>query len=220
MKYNPKIAEAIASWPEFFNAHPNNDKSPALAVLGELQDFLGELTGLRAVSLQPAAGAQGELAGVLIIRAALANRGELETRTEILIPDSAHGTNPASTTMAGFTPITIKSGAGGKITPDLVRPFIGPKTAGIMITNPSTLGIFEDSIQEVARMVHEAGGYVYGDGANFNAIAGIIKPTDYGIDIMHINVHKTFGTPHGGGGPGAGPIGVTPELAQLLPGPI
>lgn len=220
MKYNPKPAEEIAAKPEFSQTHPYTPYAPGLKVLGELQYYLGELTGLPGVSLQPAAGAQGELAGVLIIRKALELAGLLDIKTEIIIPDSAHGTNPATTAMAGFTPRTVKTSPQGTISLESIQQVVSDKTAGIMITNPNTLGLFEKDIQAIAKLIHSVGGYVYGDGANFNALAGVIKPGDYGIDIMHINVHKTFGTPHGGGGPGAGPVCVTQALADYLPGPV
>ena len=220
MKYNPKPAEEVAAKPEFSLTHPYAPLAPGLRVLGELQDYLGELTGLPGVSLQPAAGAQGELAGVLIIRKAIELAGLEKVKTEIIIPDSAHGTNPATTAMAGFTPVTVKTSPQGTISLESIQQVVSEKTAGIMITNPNTLGLFEKDIRAIAKVIHDVGGYVYGDGANFNALAGVIKPGDYGIDIMHINVHKTFGTPHGGGGPGAGPVCVNQALADYLPGPI
>ncbi|WP_052078661.1 aminomethyl-transferring glycine dehydrogenase subunit GcvPB [Spirochaeta lutea] len=220
MKYNPKISEEVAGNSVFKNTHPYSEAGEELhaRIVHGLQDFLVSLTGLPGVSLTPAAGAQGELSGVLIIREYQRQRGS--SRQVMLIPDSAHGTNPASVAMAGLVPKTIKTGPEGRLRLADVLEVLDESVAGIMVTNPNTLGIFEHELPAIAEAVHEIGGLVYGDGANFNAIAGIIRPGDLGVDIMHINLHKTFGTPHGGGGPGAGPLCVTRELAPFLPGPV
>jgi glycine dehydrogenase subunit 2 len=190
-----------------------------LAVIFELQRWLAEIGGFAAVSLQPNAGAQSEFTGLLMIRAYHRERGDAG-RTRILIPDSAHGTNPASTTMAGYTAVELPSDRRGNIDLDAVRAACDERLAGIMMTNPNTLGLFEEHIETVVKLVHDAGGLVYGDGANLNAIAGIVRPGDLGFDVMHFNLHKTFATPHGGGGPGAGPVGVSAKLADFLPGPV
>ncbi len=221
MKYNPKINEAVARYAGFAQLHPYQDEATsqgALELMCELQDMLGEISGFAAVALQPAAGAHGELAGVLIARAYHRSRGDT-ARTKVLVPDSAHGTNPATAAMVGFDVVTIPSDARGNVDVELLRRAAGPDTAALMITNPNTLGLWDEHIQEVVDIVHEAGGLVYNDGANFNAILGIARPGDLGIDIMHYNLHKTFSTPHGGGGPGSGPVGVRAELADFLPGP-
>ncbi|HEY7297925.1 MAG TPA: aminomethyl-transferring glycine dehydrogenase subunit GcvPB [Xanthobacteraceae bacterium] len=222
MKYNPKINEEIAGIAGFGDSHPLAEPEVVqgnLALIFELQQWLTEIGGFAAVSLQPAAGAHGELTGLLMIRAYHHARGEL-ARRRILIPDSAHGTNPASTTMAGFSAIELASDARGNIDVEAVRAACDDTIAGIMITNPNTLGLFEEHIEEVVRLVHDCGGLVYGDGANMNALAGIARPGDLGFDLMHFNLHKTFSTPHGGGGPGAGPVGVSERLADFLPGPL
>lgn len=222
MKYNPKANEAAASHPGWRNLHPligDEYAQGAIELMYRLQEGLCEVGGFKACSLQPAAGAHGELAGVLMIRAALKDRGELH-RTKMLIPDSAHGTNPASCTMAGFTTQSIPSGKDGLIDMDALRAALDEHVAGIMMTNPNTLGLFERNIEEICRLVHEAGGYVYGDGANMNALTGVFKPGASGIDVMHFNLHKTFSTPHGGGGPGAGMVAAGEALAAYLPGPI
>ncbi len=222
MKYNPKIDERMARLPGFAQIHPLQDPTTvqgAMQLMYELQQMLAEIAGLAAVSLQPAAGAHGELSGVLIMRAAQVARGQGH-RHKILVPDSAHGTNPASTTMSGLTVVEIPSGADGNVDIDALKAQLDDRVVGLMITNPSTLGLFEQHIVEVCRLVHEAGGFVYGDGANLNAIMGIARPGELGIDVLHFNLHKTFSTPHGGGGPGSGPVGVTAELADFLPGPI
>ena len=222
MKYNPKVNDAVSSLPGFSEAHPLLSEElcqGSLELLYRLQTALAELSGFQAVSLQPAAGAQGELAGVLMIRAYHLDRGDRK-RTRILIPDSAHGTNPASVSMAGFTAEQIPSDKRGNVDLAVLRERCDDTVAGLMITNPNTLGLFEEQIEEVTAIVHQAGGLVYGDGANFNALLGYLKPAHVGIDVMHFNLHKTFSTPHGGGGPGAGPVGAGPALAPYLPGPI
>ncbi len=222
MKYNPKANEAAASNPGWKYLHPLADEDQAqgaLELMWHLQEGLKEIGGFSAVSLQPAAGAHAELSGVLMIRAALKARGETN-RTRMLIPDSAHGTNPASCTMAGFTTQTIPSGSDGNIDMNALRAALDDTVAGIMITNPNTLGLFETKIEEICRLVHDAGGYVYGDGANMNALTGVFRPAASGIDVMHFNLHKTFSTPHGGGGPGAGMVGANEALAPYLPGPV
>jgi glycine dehydrogenase subunit 2 len=222
MKYNPKVNEVAARLPGFAWTHPLQEPETVqgnLALLYELQEMLAEVSGFAAVSLQPAAGAQGELTGVLIMRNYLYDRGERQ-RMKVLVPDSAHGTNPASTTMSGLTVVEIPSDARGNVDLVALRAALDHTVVGLMLTNPNTLGLFDEHVLEVTRLVHEAGGLVYGDGANFNAIVGICKPAALGFDVMHFNLHKTFSTPHGGGGPGAGPVGVTEELAPYLPGPI
>ena len=222
MKFNPKVNEEIARLPAFAEAHPLRDPVTVqgnLAVIFELQRWLAEIGGFAAVSLQPAAGAQGEFTGLLMIRAYHRERGD-ERRTRILIPDSAHGTNPASTTMAGYAAVEVPSDKRGNIDLDAVRAACDDRLAGIMMTNPNTLGLFEEHLEAVVKLVHDAGGLVYGDGANLNAIAGTVRPGDLGFDVMHYNLHKTFSTPHGGGGPGSGPVGVSQRLADYLPGPL
>jgi glycine cleavage system P protein (glycine dehydrogenase) subunit 2 len=222
MKFNPKINEEIARLPGFAEAHPLQDLETVqgnLALMFELQQWLAEIGGFAAVSLQPSAGAHGEFTGLLMMRAYHRERGE-DKRIRILIPDSAHGTNPASTTMAGFTAVELPSDARGNIDLEAVRASCNDSLAGIMITNPNTLGLFEEHIGEVVRLVHGCGGLVYGDGANMNALVGIARPGDLGFDVMHYNLHKTFATPHGGGGPGAGPVGVSARLRDFLPGPV
>ena len=221
MKYNPKINEAVARLPGFANLHPYQDERTvqgALQLMWELQEMLGEIAGFPAVALQPVAGAQGELTGCLIIRAWHESHGDTG-RTKILVPDSAHGTNPATAVMAGFQVVTIPSDDRGNCDLEALRAAVGPDTAGLMITNPNTLGLWDEHIEEIIAAVHEAGGLVYNDGANFNAILGIARPGDLGLDVMHFNLHKTFSTPHGGGGPGSGPVGVRADLARYLPGP-
>jgi glycine dehydrogenase subunit 2 len=222
MKYNPKVNEEIARLPAFGEAHPLQEPETVqgnLALMYELQQWLAEIGGFAAVSLQPAAGAHGEFTGLLMMRAYHRARDDLG-RTRILIPDSAHGTNPASTTMAGFTAVEVPSDARGNVDLEAVRVACDNTVAGIMMTNPNTLGLFEENIDQVVRLVHDCGGLVYGDGANMNALAGIARPGDLGFDVMHYNLHKTFATPHGGGGPGAGPVGVSAPLADFLPGPV
>jgi glycine dehydrogenase subunit 2 len=226
MKYNPKMNEEAANLPGFRRAHPllpPEMTQGCLTLMYRLQESLKAVTGFTAFSLQPAAGAQGELAGVLMIRAFHRNRGEFR-RTRMLIPDSAHGTNPATCAMAGFAAETITSTPEGEVDLEAVRAACaGEKAAtlaGLMITNPGTLGLFEKNIAEIVRLVHAAGGLVYGDGANMNALLGVLKPAELGFDVMHLNLHKTFSTPHGGGGPGAGAVGAGPLLADYLPGPV
>ncbi len=221
MKYNPRVNEQIAALPGFTALHPAQDAEDMqglMAALKLLEDSLCELTGFDACCLVPSAGAQGEYLGMLVIRALHLANGDTDRR-EILIPDSAHGTNPASVVMSGMTPRTIASRPDGRIDLDSLRDACGPQTAGIMITNPNTLGLFESDIIEVSEIVHAAGGRLYMDGANMNAIMGRARPGDMGFDVVHLNLHKTLSTPHGGGGPGAGPICVTAELEPFLPGP-
>ncbi len=222
MKHNPKVNETVAGLEGLREVHPlqpAEDMQGLLAILWELGEMLRALTGMAGVTLQPCAGAHGEWTGLMMMRACLAQRGELESRRIILVPDTAHGTNPASAVRAGFQARQINSDARGRTCITALREALGPSTAGIMITNPNTLGLFEEDIAEICRLVHEAGGLVYMDGANFNAIAGHARPGDFGVDAMHINVHKTFSTPHGGGGPGAGPVVVSETLAPYLPVP-
>ncbi|HEX8938956.1 MAG TPA: aminomethyl-transferring glycine dehydrogenase subunit GcvPB [Candidatus Limnocylindrales bacterium] len=221
MKWNPKLNEWAARLPGFAELHPLAPDEVAqgtLQLLWELEQALCEISGMRAVTLQPAAGAQGELTGILMIRAYHRARGDLE-RTEVLVPDSAHGTNPATASMAGFRTVSIPSNPDGSVDLDAFGAALGPRTAAIMITNPSTLGLFESGIGELLAAVHEAGALAYMDGANLNAIMGRFKPGVAGFDVMHFNVHKTFSTPHGGGGPGAGPVGVGERLLPYLPMP-
>ena len=221
MKWNPKVNEWAARLPGFGALHPmapDDVSQGTLQLLWELEQMLLAITGMSAVTLQPAAGAQGELTGVLMVRAYHAARGDLD-RTEILVPDSAHGTNPATASMAGLRTVSIKAAPDGGIDLDAFRAATGPKTAAVMITNPSTLGLFESRIGPLLELVHAAGALAYMDGANLNAILGRFKPGEAGFDVMHINTHKTFSTPHGGGGPGAGPVGVGPKLLPYLPAP-
>jgi glycine dehydrogenase subunit 2 len=220
MKYNPKTNERQAALKGFAAAHPllpPELSQGALRLMAGLERDLAEITGLDAVTLQPAAGAQGELAGMLILHAYHSSRGR--QRRKILVPDTAHGTNPASAALCGYAPVPVPSDGRGIIAPETVAALMDGDTVGIMITNPNTLGLFEENIREVARIVHERGGLVYGDGANMNAVMGIVKPGAIGIDILHLNLHKTFSSPHGGGGPGAGPVAVRKELARFLPVP-
>jgi glycine dehydrogenase subunit 2 len=222
MKYNPRACNSLASLPGFLARHPMAPPSHSqgiMACLYELQGILKEVTGMHAVSLAPAAGAQGEFAGVAMIRAYHDARGDTERR-EILVPDAAHGTNPASAVMCGFQVREIPTGADGDVDIEALRASVGPRTAGIMLTNPSTVGVFDRNIPLIADAVHEAGGLLYYDGANLNAILGKVRPGDMGFDVMHMNLHKTFSTPHGGGGPGAGPVGVAERLEPFLPVPL
>jgi glycine dehydrogenase subunit 2 len=223
MKYNPKVNEWAARLPGLSDAHPR-DPEPmsqgSLELMWLLAELLKEVSGFPAVSLQPAAGAHGELTGMLMTRAFHRSNGEGESRTKVLVPDSAHGTNPATASMVGYQTVTIPSNARGGIDLDALRAALGPDVAALMITNPSTLGIFEDQIDQVLAAVHEAGAIAYMDGANLNAILGRFRPGEVGFDVVHINLHKTFSTPHGGGGPGAGPVGVSARLEPFLPSPL
>lgn len=222
MKYNPKINEETARLPGFALIHPLQPVETvqgALALMYGLQEMLKEIGGFAGVTLQPAAGAQGELTGVLIIRAYHRSR-EDHKRTKILIPDSAHGTNPATSAMSGMQVVTLKSDERGNVDLEALKAECDDTLAGLMLTNPNTLGLFDENVEEVIRMVHEAGGLVYGDGANMNALLGIVRPGDQGFDVLHYNLHKTFSTPHGGGGPGSGPVGVSERLVDFLPGPL
>ncbi len=222
MKYNPKIDEDTARLPGFAQLHPMQDPNTtqgALAVMYTLQKWLCEIAGFDAISLQPAAGAQGEFSGILIIRAYHLERGDTK-RTRILVPNSAHGTNPATSTMAGFTVVELPSNEDGDVDLDALRREADETVAGMMITVPSTLGVFDKNIQEIIKIIHDCGGLMYMDGANMNALLGVVKPGDLGFDVMHYNLHKTFSTPHGGGGPGSGPCAVSGKLADYLPGPI
>ncbi len=222
MKYNPRGCNQYAMLPEFLGRHPLAPASlgqGVLACLYELQEMLKEVTGMQGVSLTPMAGAQGEFAGVAMIRAYHRARGDL-ARNEIIVPEAAHGTNPATATMCGMKVIEIPCNAEGDVDLDALRKVVGPNTAGIMLTNPSTLGVFERTIAEIAALVHEAGGLLYYDGANLNAILGKVRPGDMGFDVIHMNLHKTFSTPHGGGGPGAGAVGVGARLLPYLPIPV
>jgi len=222
MKYNPKINEILAGLPNISMIHPYQDESTVqgiLQILYRLERWLAEITGTYEVCLHPAAGAHGEFLGTLLMRACHEKNGESEKRSEVIVPDSAHGTNPASAAMAGFNVVVVQSDENGCVDLEALKAVVSEKTAGLMLTNPNTLGIFEKDIEEIAKIVHEAGGLLYYDGANLNPILGKARPGDMGFDIVHINIHKTFSTPHGGGGPGAGPVGVSEELAELLPVP-
>lgn len=222
MKYSPVVNEVIAGHPKVTGIHPDQDEASVqgiLEILYRLKMGYLEVTGMDDASLQPAAGAHGEYTGILIIRAYHADRGELESRTEIIIPDSAHGTNPASAIMGGFKTVEVLSDEDGGVDLEALKSVAGPRTAGLMLTNPNTLGIFDRNIAEIAKIVHKVGGLMYYDGANLNAIMGKCRPGDMGFDIVHVNLHKTFSTPHGGGGPGSGPVGVKSYLADFLPVP-
>jgi len=222
MKYNPKACDALATLPESCGLHPLTPASHSqglLACLHELQEMLKAVTGMRGVSLTPMAGAQGEFAGVAMIRAFHSARGD-HGRTEIIVPSAAHGTNPATAAMCGYTIREVPVAADGDVDLDALRAAVGPATAGIMLTNPSTLGVFERRIEEVSRVVHAAGGLLYYDGANLNAILGRVRPGDMGFDVIHLNLHKTFATPHGGGGPGSGAVGVSERLLPFMPVPL
>ena len=223
MKYNPKVDDLVASLPGFAGAHPQAPPEEAQGTLRTLLDLrraLAAITGLPAVSLAPAAGAQGELAGVLMITRALEDRGELATRRRILVPDSAHGTNPATAAMAGFTVTPILTAADGSLDRAGIEQELDETVAAVMVTAPNTLGLWERGIEQVAALVHDAGAYLYGDGANLNAIMGRVRHGDLGFDVVHLNLHKSFSTPHGGGGPGAGPVCCTEALAPYLPTPV
>jgi glycine dehydrogenase subunit 2 len=220
MKYNPRINERVARIEGLANLHPLTPAplaEGALEIVYRLEECLKEITGLAAVTTQPAAGAQGEMTGIMMIRAKLTERGN--PRKKVLIPDSAHGTNPASAVICGYTVETVPSNSEGGTDLDALRRAMNEDVAALMLTNPNTLGKFEQNIEEVCRIVHEGGGFVYMDGANMNALVGVAKPATFGVDVMHLNLHKTFSTPHGGGGPGAGPVAVTAELEPYLPFP-
>ena len=220
MKYNPKINEKQAALPGFAGAHPllpADLSQGALKVMFELERLLAEITGMDAVSLQPAAGAHGELAGMLLFNAYHRSKGS--RRTKIIVPDTAHGTNPASAALCGYSPVNVKSNEKGVLSADAVSAVMDDETAGIMVTNPNTLGFFEENIEKIVETVHSKGGLVYADGANMNALLGIASMGDMGVDVLHLNLHKTFSTPHGGGGPGAGPICVRKHLEPFLPVP-
>ncbi len=222
MKYNPKLNEAVAALDGFTHIHPyqgNEVSQGALELMYNLAEALNKITGMDAMTLQPAAGAHGEYTGMSVIRKYHVDRGEKD-RDEIIVPDSAHGTNPASSAMCGFKVIEIKSDEKGMVNVDELKKVVGPHTAGMMLTNPNTLGIFEENILEIADIVHKAGGLMYYDGANLNAIMGKVRPGDMGFDVVHLNLHKTFSTPHGMGGPGAGPVGVKAFLKDFLPVPL
>ena len=221
MKYNPKICDAIAASDKIADLHPYQDQKTVqgiLQIMYETAGFLADIVGMDEITLQPAAGAHGEYTGVMLIRAYHHDKGD-QDRDEIVVPDSAHGTNPASAAMAGYKVVEVPSDSQGCVDKEALKSVVGPQTAGLMITNPNTLGIFERDILEIAGTVHDAGGLLYYDGANLNAIMGKAKPGNMGFDVVHINLHKTFATPHGGGGPGAGPVGVTKRLAGFLPVP-
>jgi glycine dehydrogenase subunit 2 len=222
MKYNPKINENVARFNGFAHIHPLQDESSvqgALELLYDLQEHLIEITGMDEVTLQPAAGAQGEWTGLMMIRAYHEANGDMN-RTKVIVPDSAHGTNPASATIAGLETITVKSNEHGLVDLEDLRRVVGEDTAALMLTNPNTLGLFEENILELAEIVHEAGGKLYYDGANLNAVLSKARPGDMGFDVVHLNLHKTFTGPHGGGGPGSGPVGVKADMIPFLPKPI
>ncbi len=222
MKYNPKVHEVLARLDGFAHIHPLQDESTvqgAMELMYNLQESLKEITGMDEVTLQPAAGAHGEWTGLMMIRAYHEARGDF-ARTKVIVPDSAHGTNPASATVAGFETITVKSDENGLVDVEDLKKVVGPDTAALMLTNPNTLGLFEEYILEIADIVHNAGGKLYYDGANLNAIMGKTRPGDMGFDVVHLNLHKTFTGPHGGGGPGSGPVGVKKDLIPYLPVPV
>ncbi|MGD8397850.1 MAG: aminomethyl-transferring glycine dehydrogenase subunit GcvPB [Anaerolineae bacterium] len=222
MKYNPKVNEATARLPGFVGTHPYQDNHTVqgnLRLMYELQEMLKEIGGFPGVTLQPSAGAHGELTGVLIMRAYHVDRGDTQ-RTRVIVPDSAHGTNPATTNMSGLEMIEVPSDERGNVDLEALRSVCDERVVGLMLTNPNTLGLFEERLPEVLDLIHGCGGLVYGDGANLNAILGIAKPGELGFDVLHFNLHKTFSTPHGGGGPGSGPVGVSEKLVPFLPGPI
>ncbi|SDH34516.1 aminomethyl-transferring glycine dehydrogenase subunit GcvPB [Alteribacillus bidgolensis] len=222
MKYNPKIHEDIARMPGFAHVHPYQPEEQVQGVMKmmyDLQESLAEITGMDQVTLQPAAGAQGEWTGLMMIRSFHEANGD-HHRNKVIVPDSAHGTNPASATVAGFEAVTVHTNERGLVDLDHLKEVTGDDTAALMLTNPNTLGLFEEDIVEMSAIIHDAGGKLYYDGANSNAILGITRPGDMGFDVVHLNLHKTFTGPHGGGGPGSGPVGVTKELAPFLPKPI
>ena len=211
MKFNPKLADMVSTFEGFSGIHPLQSEETvqgSLKIMYELQEYLKDISDMDAITLQPLAGAHGEFTGILIVRKYHEDKGDLGNRTEIIIPDSAHGTNPASAAMCGFDVVEIPSGPNGTVNIEALKAALSEKTAAFMITNPNTLGIFEDQITEIAKLVHDAGALLYYDGANFNAILGITSPGLMGFDIVHFNLHKTFATPHGGGGPGSGPVAV------------
>ncbi|MEK3797738.1 aminomethyl-transferring glycine dehydrogenase subunit GcvPB [Peribacillus sp. FSL H8-0477] len=222
MKYNPKINENVARINGFAHIHPYQDENTVQGALGlmyDLQEHLIEITGMDQVTLQPAAGAHGEWTGLMMIRAYHESNGDMQ-RTKVIVPDSAHGTNPASATVAGFETVTVKSNEHGLVDIDDLKRVVGEDTAALMLTNPNTLGLFEENILEMAEVIHQAGGKLYYDGANLNAVLSKARPGDMGFDVVHLNLHKTFTGPHGGGGPGSGPVGVKNELIRFLPKPI
>jgi len=216
MKYNPKINEELARVPEFTGAHPLMHSEGLEEVYRLADKYLAAITGMSHFTFQPCAGAHGELTGLMLMRAYHESRGD-EKRKRIIVPDSAHGTNPASAAMCGLDVVVVKSGENGLVDVESLMPLLGDDLAGIMLTNPNTLGLFERDIKEIASLVHDCGGLLYYDGANMNPLLGVVRPGDMGFDIMHLNLHKTFSTPHGGGGPGSGPVGVNEKLAGLLP---
>lgn len=216
MKYNPKINEELARIPEFTGAHPLMHSEGLEEVYRLADKYLTAITGMSHFTFQPCAGAHGELTGLMLMRAYHESRGD-EKRKRIIVPDSAHGTNPASAAMCGLDVVVVKSGENGLVDVESLKPLLGDDLAGIMLTNPNTLGLFERDIKEIASLVHDCGGLLYYDGANMNPLLGVVRPGDMGFDIMHLNLHKTFSTPHGGGGPGSGPVGVNEKLAGLLP---
>jgi len=222
MKYNPRFADWVASLPGFSNTHPatpSKFSQGSLEILNVLEEYLVEITGMDFASFQPPAGASGELTGLLIIKRYLENNGFNE-KTNIIVPDSAHGTNPASAKMAGFNVVEVTTDINGLVDVNELKTLVNEKTAGLMLTNPNTGGLFEEDILEISSIIHGAGGLLYYDGANLNAIVGVSRPGDMGFDIVHSNLHKTFATPHGGGGPGSGPVAVKEFLKEYLPGPI
>lgn len=222
MKYNPKINEDMAALPGFAQIHPLQPEETVqgcLEVVHEAETLLCEITGMNGMTFQPAAGAHGEFTGLLLIKAYHTHRNDT-ARTKIIVPDSAHGTNPASAVMAGFSVVNIPSGEDGCVDVEALRAAVGPDTAGLMLTNPNTVGIFDKNILEITKIVHEAGGLCYYDGANLNAVMGVVRPGDMGFDVIHLNLHKTFSTPHGGGGPGSGAVGCKDFLRPFLPGPV
>lgn len=222
MKYNPKINEQVARFPGFAHIHPYQPECSvqgALELMYDLQEHLKEITGMDEVTLQPAAGAHGEWTGLMLIRAYHDSNGD-KARTKVIIPDSAHGTNPASASVAGFETVTVKSGPDGLVDIEHLKEIVGPDTAALMLTNPNTLGLFEEGILEIAEIIHGVGGKLYYDGANLNAVMSKVRPGDMGFDVVHLNLHKTFTGPHGGGGPGSGPVGVKEDLVPFLPKPV
>lgn len=216
MKYNPKVNEQVASLPEFQNTHPLM-KSPGLEEIFSLADkYLAAITGMSHFTFLPCAGAHGELTGLMLMRSYHESRGDF-ARKRVIVPDSAHGTNPASAAICGLDVVVVKSNENGLVDVESLKPLLGDDLAGIMLTNPNTLGLFEKDIKEIASLIHGCGGLLYYDGANMNPLLGVVRPGDMGFDIMHLNLHKTFSTPHGGGGPGSGPVGVSKALVELLP---